>query len=387
MARHRPEPELPPCYAQVLPGLEPVAGEEIAESLRGEVKRTGTGIVVFRAPSIDESLLALRTTEDVFLLAWGTDKLTYRAVDLDQIRRWTAREADWERLLRLHHAVRPRPKGKPTYRLVTQMNGKHGYRRRDAQEALAKGLAGKLPASWRPAEENASVEIWLSIDNATAVCGLRLSDRTMRHRTWKHEHLPASLRPTVAAAMVRLGGASPGHVVLDPMCGAGTILGEQLLAARAMPHAAPVRIVGGDLDRTAVRAAEANLRRLGPVLLARWDATRLPLPDESVDRIVSNPPFGKQLGEPEEIEPLYRAMVREHDRVLRPGGRAVLLVADVGALNRAVRRTGWKSVRRLNVRILGQRAAITVWRKDRGSGTMPATTSLAPDEEPPDTRG
>ena len=75
----------------------------------------------------------------MFLLAWGTDQLTYRAEDLDKIRRWTAREADWDRLLRLHHAIRPKPKGKPTYRLVTQMEGQHGYLRRDARKALARG--------------------------------------------------------------------------------------------------------------------------------------------------------------------------------------------------------------------------------------------------------
>ncbi len=208
----------------VSPGLEPVAGEEIVRDLGGEVKRTGRGIVVFRLDDVDQDILRLRTTEDVFLLAWGTDDLSYRAEDLERIRRWTAREFDWDRLLRIHHQVRPKPKGKPSYRLVTQMTGDHGYWRQDAREALARGLAGKIPASWRHAEENAAVEIWLTIDGASAVCGLRLSDRTMRHRTYKAEHLPASLRPTVAAAMVRLAGAGPGHVILDPMCGAGTIL-------------------------------------------------------------------------------------------------------------------------------------------------------------------
>src|SRR5207244_1805177 len=119
-----------------------------------------------------------------------------------------------------------------TYHLVTQMNGEHGYRRTDAREALARGLAGKLPASWRQAEEDAAVEVWLTIEGSTAVCGLRLSDRTMRHRKYKLEHLPASLRPTVAAAMVRLADLKPRMVVLDPMCGAGTILAEVLEATR-----------------------------------------------------------------------------------------------------------------------------------------------------------
>ena len=109
----------------------------------------------------------------------GDRPADHRAEDLDKIERWTARDVDWNRLLALHHAIRPKPKGRPTYRFITQMEGQHGYLRRDARYALAKGMAGKLPASWKPAEEHAAVEIWLTIDGATAVCGLRLSDLVM----------------------------------------------------------------------------------------------------------------------------------------------------------------------------------------------------------------
>jgi 23S rRNA G2445 N2-methylase RlmL len=346
----------------VHPGLEPIATEEIERDLGGEVKKTGHGLVVFRVPEIDDRLLRLRTTEDVFLLAWGTDQLSYRAEDLDRIRRWTAREADWTNLLRIHHTIRPKPKGRPTYRLVAQMEGHHGYLRRDARKALAQGLAGKVPASWPHVEENAAVEFWLTIHEATAVCGLRLSDRTMRHRTYKLEHRPASLRPTIAAAMIRMAEIRPRHIVLDPMCGAGTLLAERLAAGQQIRGGcAPVW--GGDLDFSAVRAAAVNLRRLGSALLARWDAARLPLGSNEVDRLVSNPPFGKQLSSPEAVGPLYAAMLREYDRVLRPGGQAVLIVSAAAALRAAARAVGWKALRQLPLRVLGQSAVVTVWRK------------------------
>jgi tRNA (guanine6-N2)-methyltransferase len=359
---------LPACYAIVFPGLEPVAGEEIGDFLGADVKRSGPGFIVFRAPEITTSLLDLRTVEDVFLLAWGTDKLSYRAADVERIRRWTAHDADWDTLLRIHHRIRPKPKGKPTYRLVVQMTGQHGYRRADARKALAEGLAGKLPASWRHTEENASVEVWLTIHGATAVCGMRLSDRTMRHRSYKLEHLPASLRPTVAAAMVRLAEIKSGHVVLDPMCGAGTILAE-LLEGRRQSGERPRQVIGGDLEAAALRAAGPNLRRLGTALLARWDAQMLPLADQSVDRIVCNPPFGIQLGKPEEIGPLYRGLLRECDRVLRLHWRAVLLASDQRALQDAARAVGWHRERQFRVRILGQPAFISVWKKGEGLPT------------------
>jgi 23S rRNA G2445 N2-methylase RlmL len=346
------------------PGLESIAADEIRDLMRAEIKRDDLGLVVFRVPEITPDLLRLRTTEDVFLLAWGSDTLSYRATDLDLIFKWTSQRADWEQLLRIHHAIRPKPKGKPTYRLVSQMTGEHGYRRVDALKALARGLAGKLPASWKAAEDNASVEIWLTIHGDRAVCGLRLSDRTMRHRTYKLEHVPASLRPTIAAAMVRAGQCAPGHVVVDPMCGAGTILAECLAVTERQSRERSA-VIGGDIDRQALLSAAVNLRRFGEPALCRWDAARLPLAAASVDRVLCNPPFGKQMSTPEDIRLLYREMMTEQDRVLRPGGRAVLLASDPAALKDAARRVQWKQERQWRLRILGQQAVLTVWRKPR----------------------
>lgn len=354
-------PDLPPCYAMTVPGLEPVAADEITRDLGGDVKKAGRGIVVFRVKAITHEVLKLRTVEDIFLLAWGSDALSYRASDLDKIRKWTAKEADWQNLLTLHHRVRPKPAGKPTWHAVTQMSGEHGYRRTDARKALLDGLAGIIPASWPLVDEHAAVEIWLTIQGSMAICGLRLSDASMRHRTYKLEHRAASLRPVVAAAMARLGGAGPDNVVLDPVCGAGTILAEQLTLAK--DRGFEVRVIGGDLEWGAVSAAGINLRRLGPVSFARWEAGRLPIADQSIDRVLANPPFGVQLGEPEEVRKLYRRLIAECDRVLKPQGRAVLLVGEPEWLRPITSKVGWVVQRELRIRLLGQPANISVWRK------------------------
>jgi len=151
-------------------------------------------------------------------------------------------------------------------------------------------------------------------------------------------------------------------VLLDPICGAGTILAAQLALGRH-EQGAKVRVLGGDLDPSALRQAAVNLRSVGRGHLVCWDATRLPLADASVDALASNPPFGVQLGRPEEIGPLYRRALREFDRVLRPGGKAALLVADLPALKEAAKKVGWKLLRTVGVRVLGQRAAMVLWRK------------------------
>jgi 23S rRNA G2445 N2-methylase RlmL len=332
--------------------------------LKAEIKKKAEGVVVFRVPEISRRLLDLRTTEDVFLLGWGTDDLSYRAQDLESIWRWTERDVDWSSLLRIHHAIRPKPKGKPTIRLVTQMHGQHGYRRVDAGKALERGLAGHFPTSWKFAEENASVEVWLTIHGRRAWCGLRLSDRTMRHRSYKLEHVPASLRPTVAAAMVRLLHPRPRQIILDPLCGAGTLLAELWDSRRPSGSSRDrpdIIVFGGDIDSRALRAARGNLQRLGHCSLIRWDAARLPLPDHSVDGILSNPPFGKQLGRPEEMRSFYAGLIRELNRVLRTHGQAVLLASDFNALKEAASKVGWKPGRQFRLRILGQLATLSLW--------------------------
>jgi tRNA (guanine6-N2)-methyltransferase len=357
------EKPLPPLYAMTHAGIETVAADEITRDLGGEVKKTSRGLVVFRVEDLTDAVLKLRTTEDVFLLAWGSGSLTYTADDLDTIRTWTARKPDWPHLFKLHHKLRPKTKGRPTYHVVCQMQGEHGFRRADARDAFIAGLQGKIPHGWQYANENAWLEIWLTIYSKTAVCGVRLTDRTMRHRTYKLEHIAASLRPTVAAAMVRLAGIGPSMTVLDPMCGAGTILAEAMDIAAKRSRAGKVLVVGGDVDPNAIFVASQNLEKLGPVDVARWDATALPLETASVDRIVSNPPFGKQLSSIEQIGPLYEAASTEWDRVLRPGGRAVLLAMEQEGLRRVLLARKWSMVRQTRVRLLGLPAVLSVWNK------------------------
>lgn len=354
---------LPPLYAMTHGGIESTAADEITRDIGGEVKKTARGLVVFRVDSLTDKVLSLRTTEDVFLMAWGSDSLTYKSEDLETLRNWTARKPDWDHLFKLHHRLRPKTKGRPTYHLVCQMQGEHGFRRADARAAFIEGLSGKIPHGWHYSNENAWLEIWLTIYSKTAVCGVRLSDRTMRHRTYKLDHVQASLRPTVAAAMVRLAGIGPEMTVLDPFCGAGTILAEALDVAEKRSRGGKIRVIGGDIDPNAVFVTSQNLQQVGRADLARWDATHLPLETASVDRIVSNPPFGKQLSSIEQIGPLYEAAGAEMDRVLKPGGRAVLLAMEIEGLKRVLQGYGWQQVRQTRVRLLGLPAILTVWNK------------------------
>jgi 23S rRNA G2445 N2-methylase RlmL len=72
-------------------------------------------------------------------------------------------------------------------------------------------------------------------------------------------------------------------------------------------------------------------------------------------------PFGRQIGTPEENRALYPALLVEWVRVLRPGGRMVLLTGDKELLVRAVRQQPlFTVVRQMPVLVRGYRATLVV---------------------------
>jgi SAM-dependent methyltransferase len=148
------------------------------------------------------------------------------------------------------------------------------------------------------------------------------------------ERMPASTNPLIAAVMVRLAKLSAGDAVLDPFCGAGTLL---VLAGES---AEAVDLVGVDLNRSWLAKSRHNLssRRLGGALV-NADAGRLPIADASIDRVVSNLPFGKRIGSHHVNTELYPRALREIARVLHGQGRAVLLTDDKRLFKETVQRT------------------------------------------------
>ena len=139
------------------------------------------------------------------------------------------------------------------------------------------------------------------------------------------ERLPWSTNLIVAEVLVRLAKIRPGHRVLDPFCGTGTIL---LAVRRRTPNA---RVIGTDHDPRALEIAGRTSLRL-----AHAKAEALPLAAGSVDRVVTNLPFGKQVGSHELNRTLYPAVLAEIDRVLAVDGRAVLLTEDKRLLHNAI---------------------------------------------------
>ncbi|HCI79694.1 MAG TPA: RNA methyltransferase [Ktedonobacter sp.] len=342
-------------YALTIPGVETLAFSEIrTHAPDAELIKFSRGMVQFRSTMTPDALLRLRTVEDVFVTVAHITGIGHGGNAL-RVFHSAALKADVNAALGAWRRARKAGPAK-TWRVVSQMQGTHNFRRVDAGQAVSDALKQILPRGMRYVEDDADLEFWLWISGGgEALVGVRLSDATMRHRTYKHEHLPASLRPTVAAAMGLLARPTESDVVLDPLCGAGTIVIERALLA---PYK---QAMGSDISEAAVKMAERNSRSARiHAKWQTWDARSLPLEDESVTRIISNLPFGKQIGSHEQNISLYKDLVQQFGRVLTKDGLMVTLTSEDRLWETNLRTTGWRITKKVVISVLGQPASIFV---------------------------
>jgi tRNA G10 N-methylase Trm11 len=244
---------------------------------------------------------------------------------------------------------RPKKPKATTYNCFVKQDRDRPVRRRYIADRVSTLIASHFPR-WRRADP-AAVELWGFYVDQVLHLGFRLSDNRMRYRGREPALRKGALRPTIAAAVVHIADPQQGELVVDPMCGTGTILQEGLLRN---PDA---QYLGGDAAAEAVALAASSLsaERI-PVL--RWDATNLPLRPESVHCVVCNLPFGKQYSTRTDHRVLYRALLSDWIGGLTPDGRMVLLTSDTQALEHSLGKTGlaWSVV--CKVKVLGVWARI-----------------------------
>jgi putative N6-adenine-specific DNA methylase len=214
------------------------------------------------------------------------------------------------------------------------------------------------------------------VEKGPSTLSLDSSGEPLSHRGYRPRGGPAPLAETLAAGVLLLAGYDGSQALLDPMCGTGTLVVEAALiatrtppglhrpfaferwslhnqlifeeAARRVSHGhrdAPAPIVGRDRDERAVNATRRNLKAAG---MGRWvelecrDALELDLPWDSGGFVVTNPPYGKRVGEVENLGSLYR---RLGDRLKghAPGATAWILCGEP----RLAKQIGLKPTRRI----------------------------------------
>lgn len=169
-------------------------------------------------------------------------------------------------------------------------------------------------------------------------------------RIYRKSSLSVSLNPALAFALNHLAGLDKNDRILDPFCGAATILIERQLLK-------PALCVGVDIDPRALDCARENIeaflschpdsdrnrvRSEGSIELRHGDIRERKFPDNYFTKIISNLPYGIHSGSREQNLKLYKFITESAIKWLKVGGRAVLLTSSKNILrNSFAKNTNW----------------------------------------------
>lgn len=180
----------------------------------------------------------------------------------------------------------------------------------------------------------------LYIHENKARISVDLGGGSLHKRGYRTESVEAPMQETLAATILRLSGWHGERPLYDPFCGSGTLLCEALMLAANIPaahlrhkfgflrlpdfdaavwnqvktkanaemHAIPDGLINGsDIDASAVKAVNANrseLPKMGTIKVCRADFRTLEGLQNTT--IVTNPPYGIRLGNPDEVTGLLK---------------------------------------------------------------------------------
>ncbi|GAA4535287.1 MULTISPECIES: methyltransferase domain-containing protein [Nonomuraea] len=370
--------------ARSVRGIEPLVAAEIRNSRLGRVSGLRHREVWFEPSGSWAGLTGLRTADDVLLVAAVVDGVG------------PARAA----LRRLAAAARtityPGVPAQPGIEVSASFVGRRNYTRFEIEDAVGAELARRLGSPYHSRSGGAAppggcVAWRVTIEGDRAVIAVRIAGRPLHRRPYKTASIRGTLHPPLAAAMAGLARLAGARTVLDPCCGAGTTLIE---AAALAPQAV---LLGLDHDQAAIAAARENARHAEDgadgALLAdgarvagsaevfgrtadlpglaganctgrgtrfRWgvaDAGRVPVAGGSVDRVLVNPPWGRQVPPAGELAREPDRLWREIRRVLARDGLVVALSYDEGGDP-----PGFETVERVEVSLSGRHPVLAVLR-------------------------
>jgi len=326
-------------------GAEKVVSNEL-KKLGLAVEEAGFGRVRFSAglEGLYRALMGLRAADRVLLEA-----ARFHAADFDALFE-RAGEVPWERLVPANLGVR-------VSKVRSNRSALHAET--GIQATVHKAAVKRLCAAYslaRLPETDPSAELRVYVEKDEVSLMLDLSGDPLFKRGYRTKGGVAPLRETTAAAMLLLAGWKRKFPLYDPFCGSGTILAEAQMYAWGMAPglgrefaisrlrlADPkledkvraglragintenlIRIAGSDGDGEAVKLARTNLGRVAE-LAGNAPESALPVvrqipmletrqPFElrgdtaPAGFIVTNPPFGKRLGDPAEAQKVYGEM-------------------------------------------------------------------------------
>jgi 16S rRNA G966 N2-methylase RsmD len=163
------------------------------------------------------------------------------------------------------------------------------------------------------------IEFWiLSRSEGFGFFGARVT----RHPDFTKSLPKGELRPELAHILSLISEPQITDTFLDPFAGYGSIPD----ARTSYPYE---KIIASDNDENLIKKLRLRFENRKNIEIMNLDALKLKeLDDQTIDKIVTDPPWGHFLGKELNLEEFYTAMLDSFYRVLKKGGKAVILIGE-----------------------------------------------------------
>ena len=210
-------------------------------------------------------------------------------------------------------------------------SGKHTYSRYDLSDTATEALlsTGKFTAG---NEANHVLAFRIDVKDDVCLFSVQLTSAEFRFRGENFYSSRGGIRPTVAHCLVRVSQPKNNDVFYDPFCGAGTIAYERSSYKYK-------KIFASDIDIEAMNTARRNLSK--DIILFQEDALKTRIKSNSIDSVVTNMPWGKQI-KSDDLPGLYDGFIKELKRILKADGKAGILTDQNDLLYKACDISGFK---------------------------------------------
>ncbi|MDB8849963.1 class I SAM-dependent RNA methyltransferase [Peptostreptococcus anaerobius] len=317
-----------PCFF----GMEKMLATEI-KNLGFEIEKTEDGRITYKTDEygIARANMWLRCAERVNL---KIAEFTARSFEelYDQ-----TRSIDWSRFIP-YGAEFPVAK-------ASSIKSKL-YSTPDIQSIVKKAVVDSLKEKYMERgmlkEDKEKYPIYVFIHKDRVLLSIDTSGVSLYKRGYKELANKAPIRETLAAGLVRLTPWRPGRILVDPMCGSGTILIEAAMIGMNMAPGMnrefisekwrtidkkiwwdvrrdafdqlndneDFKIYGYDIDPESIKIAKHNAEIAGVDQYIDFDVAAVKdfKSDKEYGMIITNPPYGERLEDEEAVKILYKEM-------------------------------------------------------------------------------
>jgi len=352
-------------FATTVIGLEDIAAMEV-ERLIGSKAEQDVGRILFEGQVSDIYMLNLkaRTINKLFILLYRSN-----FESLDEIYK-IARNLDYTWMI----------DPQQSFAVRTERVGVHDFTSMDVSKVIGQAIIDSyMNAAGKRLKvdlDEPDVEVHCLVRNNEFLMGVNTTGVSLHKRRYRVYNHPAALKPTIASAMLKIGGWPQNKRLLDPMCGGATIPIEAALEAKGIPPGKwredfaflKLKICSRE-DYEKLKAKETEGRRLeneftlfamekfakhmkGGIENAKkagvyeainfkiGDATRTgDYPDVNFDLVVVNPPYGLRANPKEGVRKLYEKFLQALKNRLA-GATLILITAASKRFREAAENTG-----------------------------------------------